>query len=62
MGLKKILTTRSRRRDYFYFVSLDVIQLFLLGVRYGHLAVQVGGVSDERVIYGYGSYATLTSE
>jgi hypothetical protein len=30
--------------------------------KYGDLALQVGGVSDETVKYGYGSWATLTSE
>jgi hypothetical protein len=30
--------------------------------KYGDLALQVGGVSDETLIYNYGSFATLTSE
>jgi hypothetical protein len=34
---------------------------FLWGYRYGDLAPQVGGASDETVKYGYGSCATLTS-
>jgi hypothetical protein len=32
------------------------------GYKYGDLALQVGGVSDETVRYGHGSWATLTSE
>jgi hypothetical protein len=31
------------------------------GYKYGELVLQVGGVSDEKVIYGYESCATLTS-
>jgi hypothetical protein len=30
------------------------------GYKYGNLVFRVGGVSDETVIYGYGSCATLT--
>jgi hypothetical protein len=32
------------------------------GYKYGNLAFQVGGVSDETVKYGYGFYATRTIE
>jgi hypothetical protein len=32
------------------------------GYKYGNLVLQIGGVSEETVIYGYGSCATLTSE
>jgi hypothetical protein len=31
------------------------------GYGWGDLALQVGGVSDEKVIYGYGSCTTLAS-
>jgi hypothetical protein len=36
--------------------------LFLGGYKYGNLALQVGGVSDETVKYGYGFSATGTTE
>jgi hypothetical protein len=32
------------------------------GYKYGDLALQVEGVSNESVMCGYGSWATLTSE
>jgi hypothetical protein len=32
------------------------------GYKYGDLTLHVGGISDETVIYGYGSCTTLTSE
>jgi hypothetical protein len=32
------------------------------GYKYENLVIEVGGVSDETVIYGYRSCATLTNE
>jgi hypothetical protein len=36
--------------------------LLLEGIKYGEMAHQIGGVSDETIIYGYGSFANLISE
>jgi hypothetical protein len=36
--------------------------LFLGGYKYGDLVPQVGGGSNERVLYSYWSFAALTSE
>jgi hypothetical protein len=40
----------------------EVVNPVPVGYKYGDLALQVGGVSDETVKFGYGFYATLTSE
>jgi hypothetical protein len=37
---------------YFYF---GLVHLVPGGYKYGHLALQVGGFSDETALYGYGS-------
>jgi hypothetical protein len=36
--------------------------VFLGRYKYGDLALQVGGVSNEIVMYDYGPFVTLTSE
>jgi hypothetical protein len=36
--------------------------LILGDINTGDLALQIGGVSDKTVIYGYGSWSNLTSD
>jgi hypothetical protein len=44
-----------RSVPWLYYVGLEVCQrLVPEGYEYGDLALQVGGVSDETVKYGYG--------